>query len=101
MLPLSRRAEFEHAVDQVDQVVGLLVDDVQEFALGRLVPGRVLAQQRGRVTLDEAERGMQFMGDGGNEIILELRPVAGKLELGNVLAQGAAFENARRLDHSQ
>ena len=63
--------QVQQIVDQHGQMVGLLVDDLQEFALLRGVPARVGQQQRRGVALDRGQGAAQLVGDAADELILQ------------------------------
>ena len=78
---------IEDAVNQDHQMVRFFVNDGQKFALGSSIPDRIRTKQGGGIAFDEPERGVQFVRNRGDEIILELSAVPGKFDLGQALFQ--------------
>ena len=58
---------IEQVFNQLLQAIGFLVDNIQKFLLGVLIPGGIGAQQGGGIAFNKTERSAQLVRDGGDK----------------------------------
>src|SRR3954452_5726773 len=71
-LPRVQTARPENVVDDAGEPVGFARDHVEKSGALRLLQSYIIALERQGGTVDRGKRGAELVGDGGDEVALQL-----------------------------